>query len=537
MVCPPELVAVAPAEEAAEQLAGDAREKSLSKLAAAVQWAFSFPAMLGVLLVARLVYAMNIFFVDPDVWWHIKVGQDILRSHRWPTTDPYSFTAAHTPWIAYEWLGEVVLASVAKVGGIAALCALLMVVTSAAMLGLYYLATLRAGNCKAGFIPLFLMGPLVFLSFTLRPQMFGYLFLVMLLIALEWFRKGVSWPLWTLPALFVVWVNTHGSFIVGIGVIAAYLCCGLRSFRLGNVEASAWSAKQRMQLELALLGSLAVLPMTPYGTRVAVYPFDMMFNQPINVANIIEWRPMPFDVEFGKLFLGMVVLAVVLQILFRFTWRLEELLLAMGGTVMACIHARMLLVFVPFFVAIFASMMARFVPRYERAKDRYLVNAVLMAGAAAAMIHYYPSREFLQGKINADFPVGAVAYLDAHNVPGPMYNTYYFGGYLLGTGRKVFIDGRGDLYERTGVMSDVFTAAQIKSAPLRILDHYQIASCLLIKDEPLAVALAASPKWRRIYVDGTAAIFERASAISSAVEGQSTTSAQLSGMSKGDELP
>src|SRR5579862_1606693 len=507
MVCPPELVAVAPAEEAAEQLAGDTREKSSSKLLTAIQWAFSFPAMLGVLLVARLVYAMNIFFVDPDVWWHIKVGQDILRSHRWPTTDPYSFTAAHTPWIAYEWLGEMVLASVAKMGGIAALCALLMVVTSAAMLGLYYLATLRAGNCKAGFIPLFLMGPLVFLSFTLRPQMFGYLFLVMLLIALEWFRKGVSWPLWTLPVLFVVWVNTHGSFIVGIAVMVAYLCCGLRSFRLGNVEASAWSAKQRMQLELALLGALAVLPITPYGTRLAVYPFDMMFNQPLNVANIIEWRPMPFDVEFGKLFRGMVVLAVVLQILFRFTWRLEELLLAMGGTVMACIHARMLLVFVPFFVAIFATMLSRWFGRYHRERDKYVVNAVLMAGAVVAMIHYYPSHQFLQRKINADFPVEAVAYLDAHNVPGPMYNTYYFGGYLVGTGRKVFIDGRGDLYERTGVMADVFTAAQIKSAPLRILDHYQIASCLLIKDEPLAVALSASPKWKRIYADGTAAIF------------------------------
>lgn len=429
------------------------------------------------------------------------------------------------------------LAKVEGFGGNIGMFVLLTVCASAAMLGLYYYGTLRSGNCKAGFVPAGLMCALAFLSFTLRPQMFGYLCFVWLLIVLEWFRKGVSWPLWTLPALFVVWVNTHGSFIVGIGVIAAYLCCGLRSFRLGNIEAIEWSAKQRMQLELALLGSLAVLPMTPYGTRLAVYPFDMMFNQPINVANIIEWRPMPFDVEFGKLFLGMVVLAVVLQILFRFTWRLEELLLAMGGTVMTCIHARMLLVFVPFFVAIFASMMARFVPKYERAKDRYLVNAVLIAAAVVAIVHYYPSREFLQGKINADFPVEAVAYLDTHNVPGPMYNTYYFGGYLVGTGRKVFIDGRGDLYERAGVMADVIAASQIKTAPLRILDHYQIASCLLIKDEPLAVALSASPKWRRIYVDGTAAIFERASAISSAAEAQSTTSAQLGGMSKGNELP
>ena len=89
--------------------------------------------------------------------------------------------------------------------------------------------------------------------------MFGYLFLVLLLIVLEAFRKGVSWPLWTLPFLFLAWVNIHGSFIVGIGVLVVYLCAGLRSFRVGDVEAVAWTAKQRIQLELALLLSLAVL--------------------------------------------------------------------------------------------------------------------------------------------------------------------------------------------------------------------------------------------------------------------------------------
>jgi len=512
MVCPPEFVAVKVAEEAAEPLAGNpARERSSSHLPAAIRWTFSFPAMLGVLLVARLVYAMNIFFVDPDVWWHIKVGQDILRSHRWPTTDAYSFTAAHTPWIAYEWLGEVVLASVAKLGGITALCALLMLVTSAAMLGLYYLATLRAGNCKAAFIPLFLMGPLVFLSFTLRPQMFGYLFLVILLIVLEKYRQGVGWLLWTLPVLFLVWVNTHGSFIVGIGTIVVYLCCGLKSFRLGNIEASPWSAKERMQLELALLASLAVLPITPYGTRLAVYPFDMMFKQPINLASIIEWRPMPFDVEFGKLFLGMVVLAVVLQIVFRFTWRLEELLLAMGGTVMACIHARMLLVFVPFFVPILAVMLARWLDRYHREKDKYLLNAVLMAAAVFAAAWYFPSRTDLERSVEKQFPVRAIKFLRSYPVKGPIFNNYGTGGYLVGyyPEQKVFIDGRGDLYERAGVLADYMQVATIKPAALSVLNFYGIRLCLLEQGEPLAVALSASPQWKRIYIDGTSAIFVR----------------------------
>lgn len=468
---------------------------------------FSFPVMLGSLLAGAVFYEARGFFVDPDVWWHIRVGREILSSHRWPTTDTFSFTAANTPWIAYEWLGDVILGGAARFGGNLALSALLIGMATSVMLALYFLGTLRSGNSKAGFVAILILSFLTLLSFNLRPQMFGYLFLVVLLIVLELFRRGVAWTLWSLPFLFLAWVNIHGSFIVGIGVLVVNLCAGLWSFRVGDVEALAWSAKQRVQLELTLLLSLVVLPFTPYGTQLAVYPFDMMFNQPINVANIREWHSMPFDQVFGKLFLGVIVLMVVLQIACRFSWRLDELLLAVGGAAMACVHARMLLLFVPFVAPIFATMLARWMPPYYRAKDQYVLNAVLMGGVIAAMIHYAPSREALQERVDRDFPVAAVAYLNTHEVPGPMLNAYYFGGYLVGTGRKVFIDGRGDLYERSGVLSDFLTLTELKPGALQILDRYQIASCLLTKDEPLAVALSTSPKWTRVYSDGTAALF------------------------------
>src|SRR5690348_8818483 len=43
-----------------------------------LKWVVSFPAMLGMLLVGRIFYEGRGFGVDPDMWWHIKVGQDIL---------------------------------------------------------------------------------------------------------------------------------------------------------------------------------------------------------------------------------------------------------------------------------------------------------------------------------------------------------------------------------------------------------------------------------------------------------------------------
>ena len=106
----------------------------------------SFPAALVALLVGGMFVPLRSFFVDPDVWWHIKVGATLLSTHHWPTVDAYSFTARGTPWIAYEWLGEVFLAAVQRAWGFPGLMAVGVGLTAAILFALYTLATLRCGN-------------------------------------------------------------------------------------------------------------------------------------------------------------------------------------------------------------------------------------------------------------------------------------------------------------------------------------------------------------------------------------------------------
>jgi len=97
----------------------------------------SFPAMLGALLIARVFdYVRHNFFLDPDFWWHIKVGRDIWQTQYWPSTDIYSYTAYGTPWIAYEWFGELILSGVAGLGGVIPLFVLLVLVASCVTLAL-----------------------------------------------------------------------------------------------------------------------------------------------------------------------------------------------------------------------------------------------------------------------------------------------------------------------------------------------------------------------------------------------------------------
>ena len=74
---------------------------------------FSFPVLLGVLLIVGVFGTGRQFILDPDCWWHVKTGEMILSTHHWPTTDPYSFTVAGQPWLSCEWGGDVVLAAAA----------------------------------------------------------------------------------------------------------------------------------------------------------------------------------------------------------------------------------------------------------------------------------------------------------------------------------------------------------------------------------------------------------------------------------------
>lgn len=473
--------------------------------------AVSFPVMLGTLLVGAVFVMTRGFFVDPDLWWHAKNGQNILATHHWPSTDPYSFSVAGIPWLSYEWLGDVLLGTAARIGGLQGLDLMLLLLGSAIVVALYAYTALRCGNSKAGFVTATALYLLATPSFSLRPQMLGYVFIILTLIALEQFRQGKQRNLWLLPPLFLIWINTHGSWIIGLGIIFVFLASGLFEFRIGSIEARRWTASQRTRLEIAFLGCVAAIPFTPYGTQLAAYPFTVASSLPINLANVLEWQSMPFNLPLGKVFLVLVLGFFVTQMLLRFNCRLDDLALFLFGTVMACLHVRFVLLFVPFCAALLASVFARWIPAYDRKKDRYSLNLLLMATVMFALVRYFPSELDLQAIVTKRFPVRAVEYTRSHDVPGPMYNTYGSGGYLIWAlpERKVFIDGRGDLYEIGGAFSDYLQVATLKPAAFAVLRSYGIQSCLLDRHEPLATVLAALPDWRQAYADELSAIFVR----------------------------
>src|SRR6202030_755926 len=118
-----------------------------------------------------------------------------------------------------------------------------------------------------------------------------------------------------------------------------------------------------------------------------------------------------------------------------------------------------------------------------------------------ALIKFRPSERQLESAVAADYPAHAVEYLRDHPQPTGMFNEYGWGGYLisqLGPAHSVFIDGRADLYEYSGVFPDYMIAASGQLAALRILARHDIHSCLLNRTSALADLLAQSPDWKQI---------------------------------------
>jgi hypothetical protein len=486
-------------------------------LVAAFRRIFCFHVLLGTTLVLGVLLVTTAagpgrLFVEGDVWWHAAAGRLVLSTGHVPTVDPYSFTVHGNPWIAYEWLGEVVMALAARLDSLRGLQILLVLLSAILVVLTYCYAWVRTGNPLASAAAVALLLQVEQPMFTLRPQMLGYIFLVLILISLDLFRQGRVKSLWFLPLIFPLWVNTHSSFVLGLFFMASYLAGGLVSFQWGNLIADRWQAGKRRHLLLVSLLSGLALFVTPYGTRLATYPFELMLNQPLNVSLVVEWRQLDLSTWWGQAFLLILLAWIATQVMSPIVYRLEIIVPLLLLTYESFVHFRFLLIFVPMFAPVMATYLARWLPGYDATKESYAMNAAFIVAILLGGVVLLPSNAKLQETLRRTFPVGAVEYLRAHPIPNGMFNDDHWGGFLiwkLWPEHKVFIDGRLDIYEYGGVLADYVSITRADQTAPVLLKKYDIRACLLPREAPLVTKLALSPSWEKTYEDGNSVIFRR----------------------------
>lgn len=467
-----------------------------------------------------LVFLMGVAKVwDGDAWWHLKTGELIVTSRSLPERDPFSHTNDRR-WVHDEWLGDVVLHTARRLGGLAGLI-LFTAAVGAAIFLVAYLTSRAEGSGRAA-AAIFLTAAAFAARSRLaeRPEIFGLLFAAVFIYILRLeTQKGKS-PLFLLPPLQILWVNTHPGAMIG----AVFVLVTAVSLWLNGKLGRAGNGSIKKLFIVFLLCVIACL-INPYGLHGLTAPFKFI-NTPVFMRHIAEWSPVTWK-EFagpggGMAFHSFRFLLLFGALTFALRWRRAQV----GQAALFLLTAAMALKshrFIGLFAIVAAPAVAAQFSQFayslnpSRAARAALTAACLFAmlgGGYRAVLHS-PPYAFGLGE-HRDFPSGAAKFLD-HNrdaFPGNMYNAYEYGGYLiyrLHPRFRVFIDGRTTFYgeEFYGRVIDFEAFPEPEKWKNLVNEHGLRFAVLSAEQRAVGRVVAADPEWALVFWDDRALVYLR----------------------------
>ena len=471
---------------------------------------FSFPVLLVFSLGASIFVFDSGSIADPDIWWHLRNAEVFVQTHSVVHHDMYSFTAAGASWINEAWLGELPYYFAWQWFGIRGIYLVMLGEVELILLGVFALAWVESRNVKAAFCASWLAVWLATVSFGPRTLLAGWICLLAELFLFAQFKRGKDLT-WLLPPLFALWANLHGSWLIGMVLFGIFAASGLIDGTWGRLAAKRWTPTQLRKLAVVGALSVAGLFLNPYTYHLVFYPFNFAFQQKLNVNHVDEWMSLDFHEVRGKILFGIMAATIVLALVRKRRWRLDDLAFTLLGFYAAVTYSRFL-----FLAAIVVTpMLAReldFLAPYRREIDKYGLNAAFMLAIVLGCILRFPSRDYLMRDTVRGYPVEAMSYLRDFHPQGRVFNDCLWGGYLVWNTRQipVFIDSRIDIFEYNGVFADYLDAMGGENT-LEVLNKYDIRYVLYKRKSPVAYLLMHNPGWKLDYQDGTTVLLEKKS--------------------------
>jgi hypothetical protein len=430
-------------------------------------------------------------------------------NHAFPCTDSYSFTAAGSSWVNHDWFSEVLYYTVFNALGLRGVFLLCSFVLAVIVVAVFLLSFERAKDPFAAAIAAFSGTVLAAVGFAPRTQLFGWLCFIGVYAIMLRFRSVRRGPLWLIPVLFAIWINCHGSWLIGFAVFGIFIGAGLIKRDLGPLAAAPWSTTDLKMLGATGIASLAALFVNPFGYRLVFYPFDTMFRQRVAVGHVEEWASVNFNDINGILVAAALAAIFAIALMSRKQWRIDDALLTAFVLYCGLSHMRFLLlagIVLPPIVSPHLGNLSSYDPRQERR----LLNSILLTLALGACILGFPSVKLFAEQQAAFFPVRAIDFLRATSPSGHMFNAYDWGGYLEWRlpQTSTFIDSRADIFEHNGTFNDYLNIVGVMNSD-ELLARHKVSYVLYPSDTPLAYFLSKNIHWERIYADDQAVIYRR----------------------------
>jgi hypothetical protein len=475
-------------------------------------WALSWPLALGLVMFVCLMNVNGLPLLgDPDSHWHIAVGNWILEHRAVPDVDIYSFTFNGQPWIAKEWLSQVLLAGafdLAGWGGVVALGAAAFAATFALLLRLLLRDLKPMPAILFAGVAIVMTAP----HLLARPHALAMPFMLLWVAGLVRAVEERRAPEPLLPLCMLLWANLHGGFTLGLMLAGAFALEAVFTARDASERKSLLIGWAKFGVAAGLVACI-----TPYGPESILVTLRI-FNLGDSLKLIAEWK----SPDFQSQPLQELVLLVALYLALSRGLKLPlfRLLMVIGLVHLFLRYARnaeLLAMLAPLAIA---PVLARQWPSVRPdPESKGLLNRLAgPAGHSARALGLVLAMVFAGGMIrfagivppDANTPAAALAYAREAGIKGPVFNHYGFGGFLIGAGVPTFIDGRGELYGGEFIKRYAEAVNLRSDEPFdELLDRWHIAWTLLAKDSPANKLLARLPGWHQAYSDEQATIFVR----------------------------
>lgn len=419
---------------------------------------------------------------DNSLFIHLRTGLDLVRTGHVPRTDPYSFTARGDPWVVQSWLASLLYGLAERLGGFPAVRLLH---------GLLYglLAWLLARLARTGSSLRTALGAALVIGagivyWSPRPLAFGLVAFALTVAVVERRR-----PWWLLVPVVWVWVNAHGSFVLGLAWLVL-VAVGERLDGQRRPDVLPWLG--------GFLVGLVVAVLNPLGPRLLVFPLSVVGRREA-FAQVVEWRSPSFSGS-GPGMLTLLALGGIVLVLVRARPAWRDAVPVVGFLAAGLLAQRNL----PMLAVVAAPALARALrapapgaPVDTRTESSAVAVAVAAVLAGLAVLFVVVAAR--EPAFDFDgYPVRAAALVPRG---ARVATTDVAAGYLIlrrGEAADVMIDDRVDLYP-VRVTKDYLRLLDGRPDALALLDRYRVETVLWETDRPLVAQLAASDgRWRRV---------------------------------------
>jgi hypothetical protein len=465
---------------------------------------------------------------DGDSGWHIRTGEWILEHGTVPKVDLFSFSKAGQPWFAWEWLTDILYATLHAAAGLKGLVLLSGLLIAGFGTLLFRHMIWRGATPFAALVTSLLVFGASSIHFLARPHVFTLLGLTVAAWMIDADRREPSRRIWLLVPLTAIWVNLHGGFL---GLIA---CLGLL-FAGTALESTVvhltggrgqWESVRRYGLLLCLCGAASFV--NPYGYRLHAHILAYLRSDWIK-NNVQEFQSPVFRSE-NMLQFEIMLFAGVMTVLYLVSRRefVGALWILFWGhsALTSARHVPIYMILAAPFVAqaltvlwsryvepaprtsfrgIFASLARDITPNCRRSSVWVPVAALLLCLAPEPLVRWpkdYPELKF---------PVNMVAKHGPKLVAGRTLMPDQWADYAIYRqypAQKVYVDGRSDFFgKEIGDEYLKMMQGQWEWESLLARNRFDYVLCPL--EWPLGSLLKQSRAWTLLEDDGQALLFQR----------------------------